>query len=188
MSTQYFEQIEGCAVGVHALPSFPSFCTCRKGRPMPIEAKWVGSPNKQTGRAGYKPESIVIHIMEGSLSGTDEWFLSPKSKVSAHYGVGRHGDIHQYVAEGDTAWHAGRVFNNTWKGKRDGVSPNLNTIGIEHEGQADTEWTDEMYTASAKLLAEIANRWSIPLDRDHVVGHREIYGKKTCPGSKVNLN
>jgi hypothetical protein len=46
----------------------------------------------------------------------------------------------------------------------------------------------QMYTASATLIADVANRWSIPLDRDHVVGHREIYGKKTCPGSRVDLN
>jgi N-acetyl-anhydromuramyl-L-alanine amidase AmpD len=155
---------------------------------MPVDPKWIGSPNKQTGRAGYRPEGIVIHIMEGTLAGTDEWFRNPKSKVSAHYGIGRNGEIHQYVAEGDTAWHAGRVFNNSWKGKRPGVSPNLNTIGIEHEGEADSEWPDQMYRASAALIADIANRWSIPLDRDHIVGHREIYGKKTCPGSRVDLN
>ncbi len=24
---------------------------------------WIGSPNKDKGREGYKPEAIVIHIM-----------------------------------------------------------------------------------------------------------------------------
>ncbi|MGQ0815605.1 MAG: N-acetylmuramoyl-L-alanine amidase [Gemmatimonadota bacterium] len=155
---------------------------------MPITANWIGSPSKTSGRSGHRPEAIVIHIMEGTLAGTDSWFKSPQSKVSAHYGVGQNGEIHQYVAEGDTAFHAGRTFNCTWKGRRAGVNPNSNTIGIEHEGQANSDWSTKMYEASAALIAEIANRWSIPLDRDHIVGHREIYGHKTCPGAKVDLD
>lgn len=155
---------------------------------MALPVEWKGSPNRTRGRSGYRPEAIVVHIMEGTLRGTDQWFANPESKVSAHYGVGRRGEIHQYVAEGDTAWHAGRVHQPTWAGLRAGVNPNLYTIGVEHEGQADTEWSEEMYRASAALLREVANRWSIPLDRDHVVGHREIYARKTCPGHKVDLD
>jgi len=155
---------------------------------MAINPTWIPSPNKTTGRAGYRPEGIVIHIMEGTLAGTDSWFKSTQSKVSAHYGIGQNGAVHQYVAEADSAWHAGRTYNCTWPGKRAGVSANYNTIGIEHEGQAHTPWSAKMYDTSAQLISEIANRWSIPLDRDHIVGHREIYGHKTCPGSEVDLD
>src|SRR6188768_4251114 len=123
---------------------------------MPTNAIWIPSPNKTSGRSGQRPESIVIHIMEGTLAGTDSWFKSTSSKVSAHYGIGQNGVVHQYVAEGDTAWHAGRTHNCTWKGKRAGVNPNANTIGIEHEGQAHTPWSDTMYEISAALVAEIA--------------------------------
>jgi len=28
----------------------------------------------------------------------------------------------------------------------------------------------------------------IPLDRDHLVGHHEIYSKKACPGGKVDFD
>jgi N-acetylmuramoyl-L-alanine amidase len=34
----------------------------------------IPSPNYTKGRAGYKPVAIVIHIMEGTLNGTDSWF------------------------------------------------------------------------------------------------------------------
>jgi N-acetyl-anhydromuramyl-L-alanine amidase AmpD len=155
---------------------------------MAIVTEWIGSPNRTKGRTGFRPEAIVIHIMEGSLAGTDSWFRSPTSKVSAHYGVGADGRVHHYVAESDTAWHAGRVHNSTWSGRRPGVSPNLYTIGIEHEGHGHTEWSDAMYRSSAALIRDIANRWAIPLDRAHVVGHREIYARKTCPGEKVDLD
>lgn len=153
-----------------------------------MEIEWIGSPNKEKGRRGYRPEAVVIHIMDGVLSGNDSWFRSPESKVSAHYGIGDHGDVHQYVAETDTAWHAGRTYRSSWTLLKPGINPNLYTIGIEHEGQADTPWSDEMLRASIQLVAELCNRWSIETDRDHVVGHREIYARKSCPGNWLDLS
>jgi N-acetylmuramoyl-L-alanine amidase len=153
----------------------------------------IPSPNFTTGRSGYNPEAIVIHIMEGTLSGTDSWFKSTISKVSAHYGIGKMGEIHQYVQEKDTAWHAGRVNAPSWSlikpaGSGLYINPNFYTIGIEHEGNDDSIWTDEMYNISSSLIKEISKRWDIPLDRQHIIGHHEIYSLKTCPGSKVDIN
>jgi N-acetyl-anhydromuramyl-L-alanine amidase AmpD len=153
-----------------------------------MDAKWIKSPNYTAGRRGYRPESIVIHIMEGTLAGTDSWFRNRESKVSAHYGVGKHGEVHQYVRESDSAWHAGRKSADApWQLLKPGVNPNYYTVGIEHEGKADTRWTDEMYSSSAQLIKEISLRWAIPIDRSHVIGHRKIYTVKTCPGSRVSL-
>jgi len=45
-----------------------------------------------------------------------------------------------------------------------------------------------MLGMSARLVTEICNRWSIPIDRDHVIGHREIYARKTCPGTWIDLD
>lgn len=152
----------------------------------------VPSPNFTSGRKGYTPITIVIHIMEGSLLGTDSWFKSTTSQVSAHYGIGTSGEVHQYVKETDTAWHAGRVSSPSWRLiKTSGgafINPNYYTIGIEHEGSTDTEWSDAMYNASSEMVKSISSRWNIPLDRDHVIGHHEIYAVKTCPGHKVDLN
>ena len=149
------------------------------------------------GRHGHKPEALVVHIMAGSLVGTDAWFAcGPQQRngagpSSAHYGIGKTGEIHQYVQEADSAFHAGRIDRPTAPILRDhpGASPNYWTIGIEHEGTADSEWSDEMYEASAHLIADIAARWAIPLDRYHVIGHREIDGvnRRGCPG-KCDLN
>lgn len=152
----------------------------------------IPSPHFTSGRNGLSPIAIVIHIMEGTLSGTDSWFQDPDSKVSAHYGIGKNGEVHQYVQETDTAWHAGRVDHPSWKLiKTSGgtfVNPNSYTIGIEHEGFADTDWTDAMYNASAELIRAISTRWNFLIDKDRVIGHREIYSLKTCPGNKVDLN
>ncbi len=159
---------------------------------MQPQPKQIPSPNFTTGRKNYRPEAIVIHIMAGSLSGTDEWFQNRASSVSAHYGIGKNGDIHQYVQEKDTAWHAGRVHAPRWNliksaGNGTYINPNYYTIGIEHEGNETTEWTEDMYNSCTSLVAEICKRWNIPIDRNHIIGHQEIYSLKTCPGFKVDL-
>jgi len=158
-----------------------------------MEIIFKPSPNFVTGRQGYTPIAIVIHIMEGTIGGTDSWFGSPKSQVSAHYGVGTNGEVHRYVLETNVAWHAGRVNNPTWKLIKTGgngyvINPNLYTVGIEHEGDEHSEWTDEMYASSSSLIADISQRWGIPLDRDHIIGHHEIYSIKACPGQKVDFD
>jgi N-acetylmuramoyl-L-alanine amidase len=150
--------------------------------------QWIGSPNKDKGREGFKPEAIVIHIMEGTLKGTDAWFLNKESGVSAHYGIGKDGEIHQYVGESDRAWHAGRIVGPTWRLLKPDINPNWYTIGIEHEGREDTPWSNALYKASARLIDAICRRWAIPCDRDHIIGHREIRSDKTCPGFEVDLD
>lgn len=151
------------------------------------------STNFTSGRIGFKPEAIVIHIMEGTLAGTDSWFGSTISKVSAHYGIGRNGDIHQYVKEEDTAWHAGRVDHPSWDLIKKGaikqfINPNYYTIGIEHEGNENSDWPESLYQTSASLINDICERNNIPIDRQHIIGHHEIYSLKTCPGHVVDLD
>ena len=136
--------------------------------------------------------AIVIHIMEGSLDGTDSWFKSKASVVSAHYGIGINGEVHQYVKETDSAWHAGRVNAPSWsliKAAGNGIyiNPNYYTIGIEHEGDENTIWSDATYQASSAMIRDIAQRWNIPIDREHIIGHHEIYSIKACPGNKVDF-
>jgi N-acetylmuramoyl-L-alanine amidase len=150
--------------------------------------------NFRSGRlAPYRPAAIVIHIMAGSLSGTDLWFGSPVSSVSAHYGVGKKGEVHQYVHEEDTAFHAGTVDNPSWAGIKKTpagtfINPNFYTIGIEHEGYPDDDWPVAQQAASVALIAEIAVRWQIPLNRQHVIQHHEIRQGKPCPGAKAPMD
>lgn len=146
------------------------------------------TPHFRVGRDAYHPEVIVIHIMDGTLAGTDSWFASSQSQVSAHYGVGKKGEIHQYVKEADTAWANGRVLKPTFKLYKPNVNPNLYSVSIEHEGTATSLWSDEMKNTSAKLIAEIAERWNIPIDRDHVIGHYQIYSAKPdCPAKDKKI-
>jgi hypothetical protein len=152
--------------------------------------------NFSSGRAGFRPEAIVIHIMDGTLIGTDAWFNDPRSRVSAQYGVGKSGEIHQYVKETDSAHHAGVVDHPRWpliKRGRDGrgfINPNFYTIGVEHEGKGlnTATWPTAQFDASVGLVAEIAQRWSIPVDEQHIIPHRDIRSSKPdCPGRGISL-
>lgn len=140
--------------------------------------------NFAKGRQGHAIQAVVIHVMEGSMYSTGSWFKNPKSRVSAHYGISRTGEVVQYVDDADTAYHAGTVRNPTAElvKRNAGVNPNLWTIGIEHEGYAIQEPTPAQMAASAELLALLSQKHGIPLDETHVIPHRAVRADKTCPG------
>ncbi len=140
------------------------------------DARWVPASSSNY-TVSNRPSSqaitmIVIHTTQGSYAGTISWFQNPAAQVSAHYVVrSSDGEITQMVREKDIAWHA-----------RDG---NGRSVGIEHEGYVDDPswYTDAMYRASAALTRDIADRYGIPRDRSHIVGHSEVPGNDhTDPG------
>jgi len=64
----------------------------------------------------------------------------------------------------------------------------MHSIGIEHEGylaHGHRWYTEAQYQSSAKLVRNLAARFNIPLDRDHIIGHEEIPARirDTRPGS-----
>jgi N-acetyl-anhydromuramyl-L-alanine amidase AmpD len=112
---------------------------------------------------------IVVHVTQGSWAGAINWFQDPASDVSAHYVIRSHdGKIAQCVSDRNIAWHAG---NWTY---------NKRSIGIEHEGYIDDPgwFTEEMYRSSAKLAAFLVGRWGIPVNRNHILGHRQVPGSE----------
>ena len=89
------------------------------------------------------------------------------------------------MAEEDAAWGNGQVRRPTWPLLIEGVNPNLYTISIEHEGYTGEPWTEDMFQADLWLLRRIAQRWNIPFDRDHIIGHYRIdsVNRARCPGT-----
>ena len=127
--------------------------------------KQIVSDNFDVGREGQQARAIVLHIAEGSLAGVFSHFNNPASEVSAHFCVGKQGEIEQYVSINDTAfanglkWQNGRWFtgndapvNPSWQDIIAGVNPNQYTISIEHEGKPEDKWTDAMFDASTRVL------------------------------------
>lgn len=135
--------------------------------------RWVGcSPSNYTvGRSISPLDKIIIHWIVGTQSSCDATFADGRRQASAHYSVGQ-SEIHQYVKEEDTAWHAGN-----W-------SVNQTSIGIEHEGGPTIPITEAVYKQSAELVADICKRHSIPCDRDHIKKHKEVSDRVTeCCGT-----
>ncbi|MGG3468482.1 N-acetylmuramoyl-L-alanine amidase [Neobacillus pocheonensis] len=108
---------------------------------------------------------IVIHDIEGSVQSAISTFLG-NSYVSAHYIIdAKKGKVTEMVRPNDIPWHAGNWYFN------------MHSIGIEHEGFATegTEWySEQMYRSTAKLVKYLSERYNIPLDRQHILGHDEI--------------
>jgi N-acetylmuramoyl-L-alanine amidase len=137
---------------------------CRCLPPIPVRS--AVARNFGTRRPGTQVEFIVLHAMDGTLPGTLATFQNPIYERSAHYLVGSDGAITSAVPEDARAFHA-REFNNV-------------SIGIELEDGKDghvenARWaTDAIYESTARLVACIANRHNIPLDRQHILGHSEV--------------
>ena len=152
--------------------------------------QWIGCPaaNFRRGRPpGLRPEAIVVHIMDGSFAAGESVFRNPATQKSAHYGISSRGEVHQYVDENDTAFHAGIVVNPAWSLLKPRINPNFYTIGIEHEGRADDVWPEVQLSASASLIGQIVARWGIPLDDCHVIRHHQIRASKSCPGNWLKI-
>ncbi len=136
-------------------------------------ATWHGAADNYTrsNRRAKDVDTIVVHVAQGSYSGTIGWFGKSRSNVSAHYVVSRDGRVAQCVRDDNIAWHAG-----LWR-------YNKRSIGIEHAGYASEPKTAHQYRASAKLSAYLSRQFGIPVNRQHIIGHRDVPGvNKTCPG------
>jgi N-acetyl-anhydromuramyl-L-alanine amidase AmpD/peptidoglycan hydrolase-like protein with peptidoglycan-binding domain len=149
-----------------------------------VHKQWMGceAKNFQPGRAGFRPEAIVVHRTGGSLKDIDKRYSQAGTFSSSHYAVGADATIHQYVEEGDTAFHAGVVVNPDWTRIKPSRNPNFYTIGIEFEGNPGEPISGTQYDAAAGLIAEIGARWAMEVDADHVILHRQIRAGRDCPG------
>ena len=129
-----------------------------------LKVLWLESGNRtSSARKISSVDRIVLHVTEGGFWGSVRWLRYQRSHGSSHYVISRGGDGVQLVSTSDVAWHAG----NRWV--------NRHSIGIEHEGYtARGGFTQAQYEASAKLVAYLAARAGIPVDRRHVIGHAEV--------------
>ncbi|NJQ14003.1 N-acetylmuramoyl-L-alanine amidase [Streptomyces bohaiensis] len=142
-------------------------------------AEWIPASGANLRRASrprdFGIDRVVVHMPEATYDVTLRVFQDPSHRASTHYVVrSEDGHVAQMVRELDVAYHAGnRAFNER-------------SVGIEHEGWADQPeyLTEAMYRSSATLVAGICARHGIPVDRDHIVGHREVPEVvRVCPGS-----
>ncbi|CUK96479.1 N-acetylmuramoyl-L-alanine amidase [Listeria monocytogenes] len=130
-------------------------------------------PHYSSGRSGAKVNKIVIHHMAGT-----NYDIVPNiwqtREASAHYGIGKNGEIHAYVDENNTAWHAGN-----W-------NANISSVGIEHcNSTGSPNWGINQATidASARLCADIAKRYGLgKLVVNKNIFPHSYFSATSCPG------
>ncbi|WP_246422086.1 peptidoglycan recognition protein family protein [Nocardiopsis mwathae] len=143
-------------------------------------ATWRPIPVNYSG-GGISPRIVVVHIMEGTLTGTDSWFRQSRARASSHFGTGKNGALYQWVDTANRAWAqaAGNSF----------------CISIENEGKGGDRLTDAQLDRNAEILAWAHRTHGIPLQRTnstsgrglgwHGMGGSAWGGHTSCPGPKI---
>ncbi|QGZ52711.1 N-acetylmuramoyl-L-alanine amidase [Streptomyces sp. QHH-9511] len=156
--------------------------TGRTECPRTVACEWIPAPYEEFGDGDYgnhdkgdRPESqdidyIIVHDTEASWDVTLKLVQDP-TYVSWQYSLrSSDGHIAQHLPLKDVGWHAGNWFVNA------------KSVGLEHEGfltAPDSWYTEAMYRTSARLVRYLAQRYDIPLDRQHVLGHDNVPGTVT---------
>ncbi len=185
--------------------------------------KWKGAhpSNFRAGRipdlssgVPFKPQLIVVHVMDGSLFGSTTEILSqlPQGlQKSWHYAIGwdwanraKVGlidpEIFQHVHVEDTAFHAGTLGKNPTSAivrkmqqeasqEKRVINANDYSIGIECHGTKSV-WHKRLTPTLVHLIAWLCETHGLKASRDTIVGHYEIDAdrRKECPGRNCNLN
>ncbi|WP_335971055.1 N-acetylmuramoyl-L-alanine amidase [Streptomyces sp. CA2R106] len=166
------------AAAANPTPECPSGLTCNYvpaayAQTDPSDKSKYGSYDLANRPAdGNTIKYIVIHDTEGSYSSALGIFQDPNQYATPHYIVrSSDGLVTQVVQTKNVAWHAGNYYVNA------------HSIGIEHEGIAisGASWYSEsLYESSAALVRYLANRFGVPLDRQHILGHDDVPSPQTA--------
>ncbi len=154
-------------------------------------ARFISSPNCDARPADACVELIVIHnisLPPGGFGGAGvvDLFLNRLDpaghpyyadiahlRVSAHFFIRRDGEIIQFVACAQRAWHAGVSH---WRGRE---RCNDFSVGIELEGTDEMPFEDAQYGGLLRLIEALKARYPIVA----VTGHADVApGRKTDPG------
>lgn len=146
---------------------------------------------------GARPENadvdlIVLHSISlppGQFGGDEvqrlftnqlDWAAHPYFReiegmqVSAHFYIRRNGELWQFVAADQRAWHAGI---SSYRGRE---NCNDDSIGIELEGVEGGPFENAQYETLACVCAAVAQHCAI----QHIAGHEHVApGRKSDPGN-----
>lgn len=124
---------------------------------------------------------VVIHIMDGTLAGTESWFNDSDAQASSHFGTGKGGELRQWVDTADRAW-AQSAGNTSW-------------LSIENEGKGGDTLTSAQLDRCADVLRWAHQTYGVPLQLAsspsgeglgyHAMGGAAWGGHTSCPGSKI---
>jgi N-acetylmuramoyl-L-alanine amidase len=144
--------------------------SCTTGSPMTTPnrsalARWDASENFEPRKA----QLIIIHHTNMNSFAEALQTLktrNPDGRVSAHYLIGRDGELVQLVADDQRAWHAGV---SRWQGRGD---LNSASIGIELDNDGYTPFPKAQIDVLLSLLRDLTTRLGI--EPQQVWAHADI--------------
>lgn len=123
-------------------------------------------------------DMIVIHHTGGtdidaSAEQIDEWHKNQDwVGIGYHFVIRKNGTIERGRPEWAVGSHA---YGENW-----------HTLGIHLSGAMDkVQPTDAQIESCAHLVAYLCDEYEIPIDREHIVGHREVNDDTSCPGENL---
>lgn len=138
-----------------------------------VQSNWVSTVNFNL----RKPNYIVIHhTAQDSLQQTLRTFTLTKTQVSAHYVIGKNGEVVQMLSDYLRAWHAGVA---SW-GKTTDI--NSASIGIELDNNGLEPFSEVQINSLLALLNQLKKQYTIPTQ--NIIGHSDIApSRKTDPSA-----
>lgn len=132
--------------------------------------------DRMTGHRG-----LVLHIAEGTYTGTISWIRNPGSDISSHWVLAKDGRCVQLVDTDDRPWTQG-AGNAEW-------------LSVECEGYAGEALTAAQVEVCARLLARANTEYGVPLQVAdsptgrglgwHGMGGAAWGGHTGCPGPRI---
>jgi hypothetical protein len=120
---------------------------------------------------------IVIHH-----TGSPDMDASAEQIHGWHLGNGWSGIGYHYVIRKDGTIERGRP---EWAIGSHAYGENSHTIGIHLSGDFEQAYpTEDQLDRCGALIADICDRYGIPIDRNHIVGHGELMSTD-CPGTNL---
>lgn len=144
-------------------------------------ATWRPIPINHTNGGQRSVRGVVVHIMAGTLAGTDSWFRNRDARASSHFGTGKGGALYQWVDTADRAW-AQAGGNSDW-------------LSVENEGRGGEVLTEQQLDRNAAVLRWAHQKYGVPLQVTHspsgrglgyhAMGGASWGGHTSCPGPRI---
>ena len=137
------------------------------------------SANFNDRREGAVPDMVVLHFTAMEAEAALERLCDPGAEVSAHYVIGRGGEVWRLVDEEKRAWHAGA---GAWGAV---VDVNSRSIGIEMVNLGGEPFGAAQMDRLVEMLRAVMGRWAIAPER--VIGHSDMAPeRKGDPGGRFD--
>jgi N-acetylmuramoyl-L-alanine amidase len=130
---------------------------------LPATPYWVGTINFNLRKPNYV---IIHHTAQTSTEQTLKTFTLTKTQVSAHYVIGRDGQVYHMLNDYLRAWHGGVA--------RWGSISDINSvsIGIELDNNGTEPFEEQQLASLLKVLASLKRTYNIPAA--NFIGHGDI--------------